>query len=245
MPIPVRQKNSTRIENLVIQITDDGSRTLFWENTDDGFHSGCGALTETRHVYLKNSGVSERLNSQMPTSVLEIGVGTGMGLLVTLDLAVELNAPLRYVGVENDWIHSDVLRALRPHDWVTRKSVADDYLRFRQRAEPTETVHRWTVTNSQSVDVITEDLLEWNCDSNEPFDAIYFDPFAPASNPKLWTAEVFHRMHGLLNDHGKLVTYCVKRSVRDALEESGFEVDRVPGPVKGKREVLIATKDFQ
>lgn len=71
-------------------------------------------------------------------------------------------------------------------------------------------------------------------------DAIYFDPFSPDTNPDLWTAEVFDYARQRLEPHGKLVSYCVKGSVRRTLEGVGFRVERVQGPPGGKREVLLA-----
>ncbi|MGI9443990.1 MAG: MnmC family methyltransferase, partial [Rubripirellula sp.] len=69
-----------------------------------------------------------------------------------------------------------------------------------------------------------------------------FDPFAPAVNQELWTEEFLSRMWTLLGDGGQLVTYCVNRRVKDALTASGFEIECLPGPVGGKREVMRATR---
>ena len=54
----------------VMQVTDDNSRTLIDPVTGVAFHSASGALAETRHVYLNNSGVKERLSQGDPTAVL-------------------------------------------------------------------------------------------------------------------------------------------------------------------------------
>lgn len=72
------------------------------------------------------------------------------------------------------------------------------------------------------------------------FDAIYFDPFSPETNPQLWTPLVYQQARRLLKNGGRLVSYCVKGSVRRDLATVGFEVSKVPGPLKGKREVLCA-----
>lgn len=74
------------------------------------------------------------------------------------------------------------------------------------------------------------------------FDAVYFDPFSPETNPQLWTPLVYQQANRLLKDSGRLVSYCVKGSVRRDLASVGFEVSKVPGPLKGKREVLCAVK---
>ncbi len=73
-------------------------------------------------------------------------------------------------------------------------------------------------------------------------DAVYFDAFSPQTSPELWTVEVFQAMYGLLKPRGRLVTYCVKRSVQDGLRQVGFDVCKTPGPSGGKREVLVAVK---
>ncbi|NND96401.1 MAG: tRNA (5-methylaminomethyl-2-thiouridine)(34)-methyltransferase MnmD [Pirellulaceae bacterium] len=244
MPIPVREKLPTRIDNLVIQITDDGSRTLMQNDTNDGFHSGCGALTETRDVYLKNSGVDERLRQNIPTRVFEVGLGTGMAMLVTLDAATRYATPLQYVAVERDWPPADILGQLQPQTWIEHDNLADAYLAFRKTVEQSREhqVESWSPSSDHLVTIHHCDWSKWNDRDNEPFDAIYFDPFAPASNPELWSENVFRQMHTLLTCGGKFVTYCVNRVVRDTLTNVGFDVRRVPGPTGGKREVLIATK---
>jgi tRNA U34 5-methylaminomethyl-2-thiouridine-forming methyltransferase MnmC len=48
-------------------------------------------------------------------------------------------------------------------------------------------------------------------------------------------------MYEALRSRGVLVTYAAKGSVRRAMQEVGFVVERLPGP-PGKREMLRATK---
>ena len=75
-----------------------------------------------------------------------------------------------------------------------------------------------------------------------PLDAVYFDPFSPESNPELWSDAIFRQLFSSLADSGTLTSYCVKGSVRRALASVGFDVNKLPGPVGGKREVLLAKK---
>jgi len=53
--------------------------------------------------------------------------------------------------------------------------------------------------------------------------------------------DVFKKAYEILNNNGLLVTYCAKGQVRRDLEEVGFFVERLNGPV-GKREMLRALK---
>ena len=58
----------------------------------------------------------------------------------------------------------------------------------------------------------------------------------------LWTPDFLGRMHELLRSGGHLVTYCVNRRVKDALQSCDFEIKCLRGPVGGKREVMRATR---
>tara|TARA_R110002073_G_scaffold133122_19_gene280301 strand:- start:9275 stop:10102 length:828 start_codon:yes stop_codon:yes gene_type:complete len=116
---------------LEIEVTDDGSRTLINKATGDSYHSSSGAISETRHVYLRNSGVQERLSSGQATRVLEIGLGTGMGMFLTVDHAIKHGTPLDYVALEYHWLSADVVRELAPESWVDNTAVVADYIRWR------------------------------------------------------------------------------------------------------------------
>ena len=59
--------------------------------------------------------------------------------------------------------------------------------------------------------------------------------------PDLWEIEWMEKCFDLLNYGGVWVSFCAKGSVRRALQEVGFKVERLPGP-PGKREMLRAVK---
>jgi tRNA U34 5-methylaminomethyl-2-thiouridine-forming methyltransferase MnmC len=73
------------------------------------------------------------------------------------------------------------------------------------------------------------------------FDLIYFDAFGARVQPWLWEKPIFEKMYAALVEGGVLVTYAAKGSVRRAMIEVGFLVERLPGP-PGKREMLRAVK---
>jgi tRNA U34 5-methylaminomethyl-2-thiouridine-forming methyltransferase MnmC len=76
---------------------------------------------------------------------------------------------------------------------------------------------------------------------NGKFDLVYFDAFAPAKQPHLWTVEIFSKLYNLMNPEAILVSYTSKGSVRRALTYCGFKVVKLPGP-PGKWEMIRATK---
>ena len=47
-----------------------------------------------------------------------------------------------------------------------------------------------------------------------------------------------------MNPGAVLTTYCAKGEIRRMLASIGLQVERIPGPVGGKREILRATKPF-
>ena len=70
---------------------------------------------------------------------------------------------------------------------------------------------------------------------------IFYDAFGAHAQPELWDVQWMKKCYDLLNQNGVWVSYCAKGSVRRALQEVGFEVERLSGP-PGKREMLRAVK---
>lgn len=243
MPIPVRQTFPTQRNDLQIQVTDDGSLTLIRTKTDDSFHSGCGAVSETRHVYLQNSGTARRLADGLPTRVLEVGLGTAMAMLMTVDAATKADCELEFHAIETDWIDVDTFNQLRPDAWVQDPSIVESYRRFRQALPDRVTAgaYHWECDPKRNVTIHVCDVLDWNAEATKRFDAIYFDPFCPASAPELWSERCFRKMHRVAESECQLTTYSCSRAVRDTLAAAGWNPMRVPGPTEGKREVLVAT----
>lgn len=254
MPIPNRKTFPTDRDDLIVVQTDDGSHTLQSVGTNDLYHSGCGAKAETEHVYLGNSNVTARLQRQQPTRVLEIGLGTSMGMLMSMDLAQRHHAALSYVALELDWISAQTLAFLQPQQWLSQFSNAGSefgaapndllhqYNAFREKlpAQVPEGDYHWQLDPLRQLTVVVGDLLNWKVASVAPFDAIFYDPFSAGSAPELWDEACFAKMRSVALPHTRLVTYCCSRKVRDALHAAAWDVQRVPGPVGGKREVLYA-----
>jgi tRNA U34 5-methylaminomethyl-2-thiouridine-forming methyltransferase MnmC len=145
--------------------------------------------------------------------------------------------------LENDWVPADVLRQLQPETWIANRQLAESLVAFRQQlpSRVDDGTYQWIAGDKQKVTIHVGDALTHPYDAELTFDAIYFDPFSPASNPNLWKADLLARLARVLKPSGRLVTYCVSRQVRERLTEVGFEIRRVPGPPGGKREVLIAS----
>ena len=81
----------------IIERTEDGSATLFVPELDEHYHSVKGARTESQHIFI-NMGLKASAAPQ--PHVLEIGFGTGLNALLTLEAAEQDARPVHYTGIE-------------------------------------------------------------------------------------------------------------------------------------------------
>lgn len=66
-----------------LQLTDDGSHTLFVPELGEHYHSVYGALQESQHVFL--AAGFKHVSRLIPAiKLLEVGFGTGLNALLTL-----------------------------------------------------------------------------------------------------------------------------------------------------------------
>ena len=258
--IPRRPRYPSGDPRWWIETTDDGSRTLVTRRPADDrpdeeafadphavtYHSGCGAHSECEHVYLKYGGIQGPAN-HWPARILEVGLGTGMALLCTLDRYLETSAPLQYLGLETIPLPLSVLQQVFPPKDSGRwrhPDLPDRFLRwYESQSFGGQTNHVWQVDALRSIEIRVEPLNKWFRNNTSTFDAIYFDPFDPAAAPELWQPDVMEALRRHILPGGRLVTYCVKGQVRRRMQAAGWTAERVPGPPGGKREVLMATAD--
>ena len=99
--------------------------------------------------------------------------------------------------------------------------------------EPTEITPRFRLEKR------AEDLVFARMDAI--FDIIYFDAFAPDTQPELWTEGLFRKLFAQTAPGGALVTYSAKGTVKRALRAAGYEVTRLPG-APGKRHMVRAVR---
>ncbi len=69
---------------------------------------------------------------------------------------------------------------------------------------------------------------------------IFYDTFSPATQPELWDEAIFRNIAAGCAPSSVLVTYCSKGTVKQALRNAGFTLERLAGP-PGKRHILRGT----
>jgi len=219
-----------------IIITDDGSTTIHLPEWDEQYHSKFGALQEARHVFIQMGlyKVFER-EELSEISILEIGFGTGLNALVTWQGANKKKVLIEYTGVEAYPVSSEEVEHLNFAKMLEEPVAASVFEKMHKTEweTPQHVSEFFNLTKQQKY------FQEIN-DVNK-YDLIYFDAFGAGIQPDLWTEEIFEKMYKATRNNGILVTYAAKGSVRRAMLQVGFKVERLPGP-PGKREMLRATK---
>lgn len=217
--------------------TADGSKTIRLPELDEQYHSKHGAINEAKHVFIKN-GLDHVLDKNNPSTVaiLEIGFGTGLNAFITFLEAEKSNLVIDYVGVEAYPVSIKDAMVMRYPEALLAKDRESDFERMHQCMweQPTRITPNFNITKRKQ---FFTDIIDQN-----QYDLIYFDAFGARVQPELWTSEIFEKMYEALRVKGILVTYAAKGSVRRAMLEIGFEVEKLPGP-PGKREMLRATKN--
>lgn len=238
MPSSPRQRRLLTAD-LSLVTTDDGSGTLWNHQLQETYHSESGAAAESRRVFLELSGVAEALAAGRSPAVLEIGLGTGLNFALTSARAEEFAARLNYCSLELFPLPLEVLR-----QWASAMSpiLPPWWSLFLQEHESARVSpdSEWEFSPSPHVQFRGCFFDARRRLPAASFDIIYHDAFSPAAAPDMWTADFFRRLAEVLKPGGILTTYCVKRTVRDALTSAGFIVEKHAGPPGGKREILRA-----
>ena len=212
-----------------ILITTDGSTTINLPELNEQYHSKNGSINESYHVFI-NSGL--KLVSAEQVSILEIGFGTGLNAFITY---LEAKKQIHYVGVEAYPVTAEEVKKMNFISVLKAEKESNVFAKIHEVSW--EEKHQISDTFSLSK---RKQFFE-DIEDKDAFNLIYFDAFGARVQPQLWTVEIFQKMFNSLKENGILVTYSAKGSVRRAMQEVGFTVERLPGP-PGKREKLRATK---
>ncbi len=217
-------------------ITRDGSSSVLNTELNEHYHSTNGAVQESRHVYIE-AGLNYFAfnNSAKEIAILEIGFGTGLNALLTIEGSKNLQKCVSYDSVEAFPLPPEIVLQLN-HSSVINFMDSDRLFKGMHECDWDAPVK---LTNTFQLTKLSTSLQCFV--PYRKYDVIYFDAFAPNVQPELWTKSIFDKMFGLLNEDGIIVTYCAKGEVKRNMKAAGFKVENLPGPV-GKREMTRAIK---
>jgi len=212
--------------------TGDGSLTLHNVQFGEQYHSKHGGVSESMHVFIK-SGIEASGKERL--DVLEVGLGTGLNLLLTWIRCLEGKCRVDYTALEPFPLQRELLESLHHCQDLAWPGLHEPFLEL-MCDEPGL---RQATADGLTFRNLPGPVLEFN--EPDSFDVVFFDAFSPRSQPEMWTLAVFQRMHAVLRKGGMLVTYCAKGEVRRTMQAAGFTVERLKGP-PGKSHMLRAIK---
>ena len=214
-----------------IHLTEDGSHTLFSEKLGECYHSQHGAVQESEHIFI-HAGFNKCIKSEL--NVLEVGFGTGLNAFLTLLKSDTACKKINYTAIELYPVEESIVEQLNYSDIVGGNNDDDFYKIHRAVWGQSVAINDWF-----SLTKIQDDFTQVNLEGI--YDLIYFDAFSPEKQPEMWTQKCFDMLYRHADTGCVLVTYCAKGIVRRAMQQAGFQVERLPGP-PGKREILRAIK---
>lgn len=219
-----------------VKTTSDGSKTLYINDLNENYHSYHGALQEAKHVFIKN-GLN--LVDICEIDILELGFGTGLNVLVTIDefLKTDKNHIIRFFTLEKYPVNKSETEELDYSSLFSDAEIKD----YNQKIHDCE----WNKT----IEIIPNFFFtKFHCDFFElknlslpKIDLVYYDCFGARVQPDLWEKPLFEMVSDKMEVGGLLTTYSSKGSVRRILEDLNFKIEKKAGP-PGKREMINAVK---
>ena len=196
----------------------------------DRYRSERGGLEQARDVFLKGCGLPGAWARQPQWCILETGFGLGLNFLVTW--AAWKADPLRprllhFVSLEAfPASAADVLRGAQIHPELL--PFAQELQRQLWGLLPG--FHRLVFEGGQLLlTLCVGDAKAMLRESSFEADSVYLDGFSPQRNPDIWDVHTFKAVARCCRRGTRIATWTVARSVRDALAQCGFVVNKVPG----------------
>lgn len=215
-----------------VQLTEDGSSTIYIPEMDETYHSTHGAIQEANHVFLKY-GI-ETLN-QSPIAVFEMGFGTGLNALLTSEFANSNQVEVLYKGIEAFPVEEELIKSLNYVEEIGGNSQGNF-----------ELIHSidWNIEQQintffalTKIHAKIEDFVP----VTNSIDIVYYDAFGPRAQGEMWQKCILEKMYKMLKPNGVFVTYCAMGQFKRNLKAIGFTVEGKPGP-PGKREMTVGIK---
>ena len=214
--------------------TGDGSKTIHLSEWNENYHSSHGAVQEAKHVFLKHG--LDLFLGKSDIHILEVGFGTGLNAILTLEAALNSDSNIAYDGLEAFPISNDEMITLEYENLLESDFLKEKYKQIHNISWDVPKV----ISPSFTLTKIQNELQKQTFIANK-YDLIYFDAFGPRVQEDMWTKEIFQKLYDSLTPGGYLVTYCAKGQVKRDLKSVGFFVEALPGP-PGKREMTRGKK---
>ncbi|WP_421938797.1 tRNA (5-methylaminomethyl-2-thiouridine)(34)-methyltransferase MnmD [Pedobacter sp.] len=218
--------------NIITQ-TADGSNTLYNESIGEHYHSKHGALQESKHVFIE-AGLKFASADCSEISVLEVGFGTGLNFILSLEYCENNNVQLNYTSIEAFPLAIDIIEQTGYSAYVP----ANIWGNFIDHYEQALTIPQ-NIGNHCKLGIPHTTLAAFS--SDQKFDVLYYDAFSVQHQPEMWSDEMIGHACSFIKPGGTFVTYAITGKLKRAVKANGFTIEKLPG-APGKREMLRAIK---
>lgn len=217
-----------------IIITADGSHSLFNKALNETYHSIHGAVGESKHVFIQNGlDFFCQRTSQKQINILEVGFGTGLNALLSLQYIANHAIDINYTTLEAYPLEKEIWSSLNYADSIESKHHFE--------LMHTEPWAQWnSITSNFQLFKINQTLQQVELPS-AAYDLIFFDAFAPSKQPDMWIIEMLEKVVKSMAPNSIFVTYCAKGQLKRDLKTLGLQVETLQGP-PGKHEMIRGVK---
>ena len=172
-------------------------------------------------------------------NILELGFGTGLNVLVTIDefLKTDKNHVIHYFTIEKYPVDECEVTELSYDSFFDEPNIKEYYRKLHECEwnKTTELFPNFFFTKYH------RDFFDLKEIELPKINLVYYDCFGARVQPDLWEKPLFKMVADKMEMGGLLTTYSSKGSVRRILEELNFKVEKKNGP-PGKREMINAIK---
>jgi tRNA U34 5-methylaminomethyl-2-thiouridine-forming methyltransferase MnmC len=201
--------------------TADGSWTLRHAALGATCHSLAGAWSQAVQRYAEPCRLRQLGRERGRVRLLDLGTGLGLNIAAAHRAVEAVGAVLHVVTIERDPSVCGAAFGLR--DWPddSRRHVEWAHSRLRATLERRKTTEGIELIVGSFADVLP-------ALAPQEFDAVFFDPFAPALDRAAWSAATLAAVARFMAPHAILSTYSAALDVRVALARAGLNVGGEP-----------------
>ncbi|MDD3266537.1 MAG: bifunctional tRNA (5-methylaminomethyl-2-thiouridine)(34)-methyltransferase MnmD/FAD-dependent 5-carboxymethylaminomethyl-2-thiouridine(34) oxidoreductase MnmC [Burkholderiales bacterium] len=221
---------------------------VYWDNNvpiseefGDRYFSDCGAIEETKYVFLEHNQLKERFNNLQTNEkfiIGETGFGSGLNFFTTCALWQEqqnIKSQLHYISFEK--------HPLKPNDLYKIISSIPEFNIFCDEFIPQykllfDGFHRIFIAKNIYLTLIIGDIEETITQVIHPIDAWFLDGFNPNKNIAMWSDKTISQIARLSSHKTTFATFTANSNVRKTLIKNGFNVYKDKG-FGIKREMLF------
>jgi len=194
----------------------------------DIYFSTDGGLEETETVFLQGCGLPGRWQGQSRHVIGELGFGSGLNFLTSWKLWDETRPAkgrLHFLSIEKyPFDRAQLVRALSA--WPALAPYARQLIEiWPGRVKGFHRLHFGDVT----LTLIHDDIDNALSGLDARIDSWFLDGFSPSKNPEMWSPDIIRKIAALSSPGARLASFTVAGSVRSALQNAGYSVERLPG----------------